>query len=173
MTRRSPRFVCPLLWLGYDEIDEGLLPCFSVDEALVLAQTCKSMFIFTLRSLFIAAQKQMKGLVLQSQKIITCDFLQLDHPGCVQLKSHIQESENCSIEVITLLGKVIKKHNLYYKYPYSKVLSKSLFSDVCRVKELHRETTEMIVASKDTFSEVESLQRKWLANDRKFLEPNQ
>ena len=49
MPRRSPRFMCPLLNMGYDEIAAGLMPCLSISEAFVFMQTCRSIFISVLR----------------------------------------------------------------------------------------------------------------------------
>ena len=70
MPRRSPRFACPLLRLGYDEIEEGLLPCLTIDEAFALARTCKSLCNFTFLGLITGRQKQMTS-VLEQQKHMT------------------------------------------------------------------------------------------------------
>ena len=51
MSRRSPRLLCPLLQLGYDDIGEGLVPCLTISEAFALMQTCRSMFISVFRAI--------------------------------------------------------------------------------------------------------------------------
>ena len=49
-SRRSPRFICPLLWLTTDEM-EHIVTHLSIDEAFKFMQTCNSILSFVLLSL--------------------------------------------------------------------------------------------------------------------------
>ena len=164
MPRRSPRFACPLLWLGYDVFDEHLLPCLSVHEAIVLAGTCKLMFIFTTRSIFTTLCKQMKGNLLRSRKIMTYDFFH--DPSYSELKRIMKVRESHLVDTVGFLEDIIEKHVHYQKYP--NVLFKSIFSDGRHISKWHCLATEVMVGSENIYNSIEPMQCAWQANNRKL-----
>lgn len=79
MSRRSPRLLCPLLQLGYDNIGEGLVPCLTIVEALALMQTCRSMYISVFRALIDARLFLLRSWHSNLQDLIDSnEYLQID-----------------------------------------------------------------------------------------------
>lgn len=162
--RRSPRFVCHLLKLDYDEMHLGIFIHFSVDELLVIAQTCKLLCIFILRAVFTNCLKDVKVLKLYLHRTIECDFVALatesNFHSIVQLKTDLQNSAKLVQDIELLFKKIVRRHNLYYNYPHLQSLIKSIFKDVCGLREMYLTLMNLFETSHKAIHNVETWQRK-------------
>lgn len=165
MSRRSPRFLCPLLWLGYDEIEGGLVPYFSADEALALMQTCRSMFILVLRAFNGARLNQMRRLhVTFEHALISSEFLQL--PKCRGHSQYLLDILTTTITNVEALHNhiVCEAYVAYCQYVHSR-----RGKDWNYVLRTLRGFSKASLSSHNFFQDIEQTMRRLKEVERNFL----
>lgn len=142
--RRSPRFLRPLLWLGYDEF-EHLVSFLSVDEALLLAQTCRFIFTFALPALHTTRLQSTKDLQHKVKAMAASDFLQL--PCCTGLKYKLELFEYSILAVMRCL-----EWNVNTSWEVNNIKG---------VRKLYYAEKDATIKTLQTMEVVNTVKRKW------------
>ena len=105
--RRSPRLACPLLLLPYDEIEAGLMPCLTLEDAVMLMQTCRALLIPILSAYSVSRRELYKRHMLKMRSCIemrcTPSFEHYKH------ESFVWRSLNSLMQVLELtFAKIVK-----------------------------------------------------------------
>lgn len=163
--RRSPRFACPLLMLGYDDIF-SILVHYSTKDILVVAQTCKLLCIYALRTILQQFNQTITTIQSRLHRVYKCDILQVNHPLLVKMREDWHASFDFVIKVSLLFKNLSKKHNLYYKFPDKRKLLQCILNDLPGIGRANKMLNDMSDSLHEASNQVEILQKIFIAHDR-------